>query len=289
MNRRIRYTVLLCLSTGLIAFLLLSLSLSDLQFQSGGPIPGGAEASTAIRVITPELVRAVSLAPILEAILGVALMGLMIYVPVRLMGLINLRRLLAWLIAMVVIVILLSILPALLLQLPASRAIIRSPDLITPSPSASSPVRFGGPPSFLIWIVLGCFILGVGLAVVGLWRGAHRISAAKDALSQTAQDALRDLGTGMDFSNVTIRCYLQMNQVLLSERKLERHHTMTVREFEQWLADQGIPGDPVHQLTSLFEKARYGYQPMNSADEEAGMDCLKQIVHYCQQGRPQGT
>ncbi len=289
MNARTKHTVLLCLFAGLVAFLLLSLSLSDLQFQPGAPIPGGAEASTAIQAATPELIRVVSWAPILEAILGIALMVLMVYVPVRLVSLINLRKLLALLVAIVVIVALLSILPALLVQLPASGTIPSAPDIATPSPLVSAPVSFGGPPSFLVWLVVGGFMLGVGLVAARLWWGAYRGSAAKEALSQTAEDALRDLGTGLDFSNVIIHCYLEMNQILLSERKLERHRTMTVREFEQWLEQQGIPPDPVHQLTGLFEKARYGNQHTSPADEESGKECLKQIVHYCQKGSSQGS
>lgn len=289
MNRRVRHTVLLSLFVGVAAFLLLSLSLSDLDLQPGAPIPGAAEASNAIHAATPELMRVVSFAPVLEAILGIALIVLMVYVPARLMSLINPRKLLAMLVAIVLIVGLLSILPTVLMQFPTSSAATNSPDGATPEPSAPAAVSFGRPPSILIWLAAGCFLVGTGLVAGRLLKYAYRRNTAEEVLSRTAENALRDLGSGLEFSNVIIRCYLQMSRVLRSERKLERHHTMTAREFEGWLEEKGIPADAVHRLTALFEKARYGNQDVSLADQQMGRECLQQIVDYCRRGSLEGA
>ncbi len=284
MNQQAKQRVLLCLLAGLIALLLLSASLSDLHLRPGEPIPGAAEASRTLRAASSQLTVAVSWAPLAGALFGIVLIILMIYVPARLLSLIDLRKLLAWLIAIVAMSVLLSVLPSILLQLPSSGA-ASSPNVAVPSPSTSPAAVISTPPSVLIWLTAGCFVVGAGILAARLLREASRSKQAQDELSDAAEKALRDLSMGIRFSNVIVRCYLQMDQILRAERKLERHHTMTVREFERWLERNGIPADPVHRLTTLFEKARYGNEPMSPADEETGTECLRQIIQYCRKGQ----
>jgi Domain of unknown function (DUF4129) len=65
--------------------------------------------------------------------------------------------------------------------------------------------------------------------------------------------------------------------------------TMTVREFEQLLETKGLPRDPVHQLTQLFEAARYSLRQFTPADEQTAFDCLSAIVQFSRERKPDLT
>jgi hypothetical protein len=45
---------------------------------------------------------------------------------------------------------------------------------------------------------------------------------------------------------------------------------MTTGEFENLLETAGLPHDPIHQLTQLFDAVRYGNWKPNPADEQKG-------------------
>jgi hypothetical protein len=53
---------------------------------------------------------------------------------------------------------------------------------------------------------------------------------------------------------------------------------MTTGEFENVLETAGIPHDPIHQLTRLFEAVRYGNWQPNLADEQTALQCLEAIM-----------
>ena len=60
---------------------------------------------------------------------------------------------------------------------------------------------------------------------------------------------------------------------------------MTVREFEVALGKRGFPRQPVHQLTSLFEFARYSREPMGLEQEADAVASLEALVEFCHSGR----
>lgn len=142
-------------------------------------------------------------------------------------------------------------------------------------------------PTSLIWLVW----LGLAGAIValGIWISNRRAqqTRAGDLLKLEAERALHDLRAGLDFKNVIVQCYQQMSVALQAEQGLELKETMTAREFERLLEVRGIPPAPVHQLTQLFEAARYGLRPPDASDEQKAFDCLNAIVHYSRtQGQP---
>lgn len=281
MKFRAKQTVLLCLVAALISLLLLATSLSELELQLGLPFPAGEDTSPLSRNLPSISATQPNSVPLLEIILGVVLIALMIYVPARLISLANIRKVLALVVGAVLLVALLSILPRILPAQSTSRARDRL-GLTTPRPSDHPPiVTSGQPPQVVLWLAAGCFLLGAGLLATRLLRHTPESELPTEAVSQTARNALHDLSAGGDFSRVIIACYLQMAEVLRAERKLERRHTMTAREFQDWLGQKGIPADPVHRLTFLFEKARYGDEPMSQLDQNAGKECLMQIIQYC--------
>ena len=80
-----------------------------------------------------------------------------------------------------------------------------------------------------------------------------------------AEKAWQALITGLDLKDVIVKCYRQMSLALEKEQGIERKDFMTTREFENLLEAAGIPHDPIHQLTQLFEAVRYGnWQPQSS-------------------------
>ncbi len=134
-------------------------------------------------------------------------------------------------------------------------------------------------PVILIWVVGS--VLAASLVGMGLWiifRPADR--ANPDQLSLQAEWALQALKKGLDLKNVIVRCYWEMGQVLQEEQGIEMKTAMTVREFERLLAARGVPPLPVHQLTQLFEMARYSHQPTSSEDERRAIDALTAIMQY---------
>jgi hypothetical protein len=56
---------------------------------------------------------------------------------------------------------------------------------------------------------------------------------------------------------------------------------MTPSEFEQALQGKGLPREPVHQLTHLFEEVRYGARQVGEREERQAIDSLSAIVAAC--------
>ena len=265
----------------LVSILLLSASLSGLKLQAGTPIPGSSDNQSTNQG-APFLPQTESTAlPLLEAIFAIILLILMIYVVVKFIGLVNLRNVIGVLVAAGLLLLLLIILPRILPGAPTIQS--DQAPIPTSRPSFDYPLSpLGEPPPAFAWLAAGGILLGIGLLTIQfLRRKPHPMNAA-NTLLQEAEQALHALRAGKDFSNVIIRCYLQMAEVLRAERNLERQDSMTVREFQDWLELQGMPAVPVHQLTSLFEKARYSQEQIDRADEENGTQCLEQIVQYLQ-------
>jgi hypothetical protein len=66
---------------------------------------------------------------------------------------------------------------------------------------------------------------------------------------------------------------------------IELKYFMTTGEFENLLKAAGVPHEPIHQLTRLFDAVRYGNWQPNTADEQKAIQCLESIMLYCRQAR----
>jgi hypothetical protein len=135
-------------------------------------------------------------------------------------------------------------------------------------------------PQGLIW--LAWMGLAAGIILLGIWfiRRPPKYNQSGDLLGLEAERALRALRTGSSLNDVIVRCYIQMSQVLQKEQEIELEQTMTAREFEQLLETRGIPDAPVHQLTQLFEAARYGFRQLGQGDEQKAFECLNAILSF---------
>jgi hypothetical protein len=135
--------------------------------------------------------------------------------------------------------------------------------------------------TWLVWAGLAALVL-----VLGLWL--LRKPARVPVLEREAEKAIRALRSGSDLQDVIVRCYLQMSQALQEERGIEMKQAMTAREFEGVLSEKGFPSAPVHELTRLFEIARYGQHEPGPGDEQKALDCLDAIVQHSRLGREAG-
>jgi hypothetical protein len=153
------------------------------------------------------------------------------------------------------------------------------PEPLSPAPTA----EFVADPSR--WLVLAASLALAVLLVASLvgvawffWRRRRRPASP---LGQLARDALQALEAGADLKNTVIRCYFQMARVLDEQRGIRRQQSMTPREFERRLEEAGLPGEPVRQLTRLFEEVRYGTMVPGEREERQAIASLRAIVEAC--------
>jgi hypothetical protein len=83
---------------------------------------------------------------------------------------------------------------------------------------------------------------------------------------------------GGNLKNTIMRCYYEMSQVINEQRGIRRDRSMTPREFEIYLESNGLPGEPVRQLTHLFEDVRYGDLAVGEKEEQQAQSSLTAII-----------
>jgi hypothetical protein len=146
------------------------------------------------------------------------------------------------------------------------------------------------PPSISPGVVfLASFILVVMVGVI-LWftnrwwqRSKLRVSSKLplSELASVARLSLSEIENGSEWRQSILRCYARMNQVVAAKRSLERQPSMTPAEFAERLVKAGLPREPVHALTRLFEFERYGARPAGKAEINVAIACLRNILLAC--------
>ncbi|HSB00373.1 MAG TPA: DUF4129 domain-containing protein, partial [Anaerolineales bacterium] len=159
-----------------------------------------------------------------------------------------------------------------------------------PGNDLSSPMPVFEPPqaastfSYAISFVFALLLLALLWALYRSWQRYIALTSpgkSLDDIARIARSSLDDLSSGRNSSDVIINCYLRMNDVVSSKRKLNREIAMTPREFALRLEEAGLPGEAVTQLTRLFEGVRYGDRKSAPRDVNEAVNCLKTILHYC--------
>jgi hypothetical protein len=134
----------------------------------------------------------------------------------------------------------------------------------------------------IISVIISVIMVSIiGVALWFLWRRRQPDNSPKQLIARQAQSALDALQAGGDLKNTIIRCYYQMSAVINQQRGIQRSQAMTPHEFEQYLASNGLPGEPVSQLTHLFEEVRYGDLPAGAAEEQVALNSLTAIIEAC--------
>jgi hypothetical protein len=140
-------------------------------------------------------------------------------------------------------------------------------------------------PVFSYLVSFGFALLWIAV-MWGLYKGWQKYVAMNakkplDELAHIARSSLNDLASGRDSSDVIIKCYLRMSNVIADKRRIQREIAMTPQEFVLRLERAGLPGDAVRRLTRLFEAVRYGDRKSAPKDVTEAVSCLNTILHYC--------
>ena len=275
---------LLLLCGALVSLIMLAAGLSNLElhsgnlstFNRGSDLVNPAEDTYALLTTNPFA--------FLQGFLALGFLILLAYVSARIFFFAN-RKL------VLLLVLMMTILLAFVYLMPRTSF---SQSSISPDEYSgfSSPTTdnfivkpLGQPPMAVIWLVGAVFVLGLSVPILKIFTARLGSSKIADPMLQEAEQAITALQSGLDLKNVILSCYVKMTHSIQEEQGIERNHTMTVREFEDWLEQKGFPAAPVHQLTSLFEKVRYGIHPMNSKDEENAVNSLNEIIQFCRLGK----
>lgn len=257
--------------------MIVAASLPQLELQPGMPFPRLQGGQVVAAQIEGDAVASISANRFVTVLIVLMLGGAMLYATYKLLAGADWKVIFSVLRSTLVICVIVSGFVFLLLLLPDTSR-YSSPVKIpipTPEPVVTSPL--GSVPTPLLWLV------GIGLLIasllVGVWIfNSTRQARPIDLLALEAEKARQALQTGAGLKDVIIRCYLQMSLAVKQEQGIERQDFMTTGEFEHLLEAAGIPHEPVHQLTRLFDAVRYGNWQSNAAEEQRAVQCLEAIV-----------
>jgi hypothetical protein len=112
-------------------------------------------------------------------------------------------------------------------------------------------------------------------------RFIYQSATTTDQIKVEIERAINGIESGADLGNIIIKCYAEMSQILKDRRGIEREISMTPREFELDLQEIGLPRNAVHQLTHLFEEARYGNAQSDVETEKEAIHLLNIIAEAC--------
>jgi hypothetical protein len=155
-------------------------------------------------------------------------------------------------------------------------------------PPLDDPLEFLPPetPDYMVLAVIFVLALLISTAAVLFYLRIQRKKKKQfediDQLVEEAQEAVDSIRAGEDFKESILRCYYRMSAVLQKERRILRQDSMTPREFELSLSRLGLPAVPVRNLTRLFEDVRYGSLVKGQRDQELAVISLMEIIDYCQ-------
>ncbi len=276
MYDRRRQLTIIYLALAILGMFILAASLSNLVFEPGVAIPGAVEqpSSSASGNLAPAQ-NNTAIPWLLQGLLGIGLVFLFLVFLVVLYKKASKKRIGMAAAALAVLAGLLLLLPRIHLKQPTGA--VEAPTDLLPAATAFITAPIGDPPRILTWLIITALALAAAGIAIWLLLMADRHSRKEDQLALEAAAALQAIAEGENIQNVIIRCYLQMEQVMRRERGIERKQAVTPREFEQHLIKRGIPNAPVHQLTRLFESARYGDQRFEAEIEQEAVACLSAV------------
>jgi hypothetical protein len=155
---------------------------------------------------------------------------------------------------------------------------------------ANRPPEFVPPPEWVTTLTIVVIAVVIALIAAGIiyvfWkRSRERTHGPIRRVEMEAQAALDAIETGGDLREAILRCYLQMIEALKEFRGIYRDRDMTPHEFEVFLSNRGMPQEPVHQLTQLFEQVRYGAHSPGRREEQIAVSSLSAIIAACKRTR----
>jgi hypothetical protein len=115
----------------------------------------------------------------------------------------------------------------------------------------------------ILQIAFAILVVGTsaGLIIAALrLRGARPKAGPKTempTLTASVETAIASLNSGREATGVVAECYREMMRAFASSSGVDPL-PLTPREFSRALASMGLGGEPLEELTSLFELVRYG-------------------------------
>jgi hypothetical protein len=281
-----KHNALILLGLVMIITVIIAASLPQLELQPGMPVPRLENSQVVLAPTEEEPLVAISINEFFKVLFVLALAGSILYVIYRMIrgvGWVNVRYFLQ--LIMVISMIAGSIIFLIMLLPKTQSALPMEMPVPTYTPLVTSPL--GPVPAVLLWLV------GIGLLVssilLGIWIFAPSRRAKTIALvGLEAEKARQALMAGLDLKEVIVKCYQQMSLALEQEQGIAREDFMTTREFENLLEAAGLPHDPIHQLTQLFEAVRYGKWQPHLLDEQKAINCLEAIMFYSRETKKTG-
>jgi hypothetical protein len=137
----------------------------------------------------------------------------------------------------------------------------------------------GTAPSILVITgILAVVAVGLGASLVVVLRRRRRVPAddlAEEILAPV-RAAVAELRLGRDPRGAVEHCYRQMLHALAERSKVDPS-CLTPREFVAALADGGLDGAAIGELSTLFEEVHYGHRPEETLAARA-LQCMTAIT-----------
>lgn len=279
---------LIYLSIACIGMIILAASIGNMEFKPGLPIPGASTNNLSSSSQSTDTSTTVEKNPtnpvLLEVGLGFFVLVLIVLIIYSLARRTERKKLLVMIIGLIACLFIFKILE----QMKPSNINFNENQRIEVSINSTSDpeiVPIEEPPSQLFWVVFLCLIiLTLGILFFVFTKVGNKMDQ-DNMYGKEADLALEAIQEGKDLRNIIINCYEQFNRIIKQEYEIERERSLTVREFENYLINKGIPLTPIHQITTLFERVRYGNKPTDLDDERIAIESLSAIRLSCQKNR----
>ena len=279
MTDRLQRKIILYIGLIVIGIILLAAGLPALEFKPGAPLPGveSVQETTATNLV-PSL-------PETRVLLKFPLAALFVLVVVLIILYLLKNLQFKKILLLAGLLILIGGLFFLIdqIQLPSAEISAKitqtSESVSSPTPYEFTPV--GKPPQNLFIFVAIGLCVAAAVAITILFFQSPRKAPKRSLLAEEADLALNAIRNGEDMGDMIIRCYLQMETIVKEEKGIQRNESLTPREFEEQLAENGIPEEQILQLTLLFEKARYGNRESDFEERQLAIECLSSIIQAC--------
>ena len=284
MTSNSRRDTLILLGVVMIVTMMIAASLSQLELKPGMPLPEVENGQVVAGPVERQGLAVISVSKFLTVFFSLVFAGLILYIVYRMIKGAEWKALLSYIPATLFISLLVMLAIFIIMLIPKSSDVA---SVAVPLPTSTPPVRtpLGLAPPLLIWFVgLGLLILAI-LIAVWIFFSPSKPETTLDIVGLEAEKAWQALKDGLDLKSVIIQCYRQMSLVLEKEQGIERKDFMTTGEFEVLLETAGVPHDPVHQLTQLFEAVRYGNWQPNPMDDQKAIQALEAIMLFSQEAK----
>lgn len=284
MNNQFRRKSLFYIALIIIGMILLAASLTGLHFQPGSPVPGAETSQESTNPGYGSDAPVIDFHLVLRFPLVLIFTILLILIIFRLVKTRkNYKQILKLAGGLLAVLCLFLLLNQIEFASPAgSSGDSQGTDI--PPTFIYDMAPIGDPPKEMFWFVTIALIIGAVFLIMWLLFQALHQPKKYDLIADEAGAALKAIESGCDLRNVIIRCYMQMLSIAEEEQGIKRLNSMTPREFECIVTAKGIPYPPIHQLTTLFEKVRYGSKPTSPSDERVAIECLSAIQLSCISG-----